>query len=105
MKTGRSEQIRVTISGALRGCPPLEGVADKQQSEANRHCLQGRFVQRLAWERGEGFPPSYKKKEAGILSKISIRFFNDRIAMQFTERSLELSIMELFEISEQLKNL
>lgn len=31
------------------------------------------------------------------MSKISIRFFNDRIAMQFTEHNLELSIMELFE--------
>ena len=38
------------------GVSPLEGVADKQQSGENRHCLQGRFVERLAWERGEGFP-------------------------------------------------
>ncbi len=47
--------------GALRGSfeknfAPLEGVADKQQSGGNRHCLQGRFVERLAWETGEGFP-------------------------------------------------
>ena len=46
---------RVIDSGALRGVP-AEGVADKQQSGENRHCLQGRFVERLAWERGEGFP-------------------------------------------------
>ena len=43
---------------------PLEGVADKQQSGENRHCLQGRFVERLAWERGEGFPPPQYTKGA-----------------------------------------
>ena len=42
--------------GALRGGPPLEGVADKQLSGAKRTWIQGRFVKRLAWERGEGFP-------------------------------------------------
>ena len=38
------------------GVSPLEGVADKQQSGEKRHCLQGRFAERLAWERGEDFP-------------------------------------------------
>lgn len=47
--------------GALRGCPPLEGVADKQQSGEKRPCLQGRFVERLAWERGEDLPLLYDK--------------------------------------------
>ena len=36
--------------------PPLEGVADKQQSGEKRPCLQGRFV-----ERGEGLPLLYDK--------------------------------------------
>ena len=49
------------LSGALRGCPPLKGVADKQQSGEKRPCLQGRFVERLAWERGEGLPLLYDK--------------------------------------------
>ena len=35
--------------------PPLEGVADKQQSGEKRPCLQGRFVERLAW--GRPSPP------------------------------------------------
>ena len=47
----------------MRGVP-AEGVADKQQSGENRHCLQGRFVERLAWERGEGFPPPQYTKGA-----------------------------------------
>ena len=34
------------------GATPGGGVAYKQQSGENRHCLQRRFVQRLAWERG-----------------------------------------------------
>ena len=38
------------------GVSPLEGVADKQQSGEKRHCLQGRFAERLAWKRGEDFP-------------------------------------------------
>ena len=38
------------------GVSPQEGVADKQQSGEKRHCLQGRFAERLAWERGEVFP-------------------------------------------------
>ena len=41
--------------------PPLEGVADKQQSGEKRPCLQGRFVERLAWERGEGLPLLFDK--------------------------------------------
>ena len=49
------------LSGVLRGSPPLEGVADKQQSGEKRPCLQGRFVERLAWERGEGLPLLYDK--------------------------------------------
>ncbi|QSI01922.1 hypothetical protein DYE50_04945 [Treponema ruminis] len=51
------------LFGALRGVP-AEGVADKQQSGENRRCLQRRFVERLAWERGEGFPLlNIKQKE------------------------------------------
>ena len=55
---------RAVSFGALRGCvkmnfAPLEGVADKQQSGENRLCLQRRFVERLAWEPGEGFPLLY----------------------------------------------
>ena len=42
---------------ALRAAiEPAEGVADKQQSGENRRCLQRRFVERLAWERGEDLP-------------------------------------------------
>ena len=38
------------------GVSPLEGVADKQQSGEKRHCLQGRFAERLAWSEGKTFP-------------------------------------------------
>ena len=42
---------------ALRAAiEPAEGVVDKQQSGEVRHCLQGRTVERLAWERGEDLP-------------------------------------------------
>ena len=40
----------------VAGVSPAEGVADKQQSGKNRHLFQGRFLERLAWETGEGFP-------------------------------------------------
>ncbi len=43
-------------SGGVAGVSPAEGVADKQQSGEKRPCLQGRFVERLAWERGGDFP-------------------------------------------------
>ena len=46
----------VIFFGGVAGVSPAEGVADKQQSGENRHCLQGRFLERLAWETGEGFP-------------------------------------------------
>ena len=44
------------ITGGVAGVSPAEGVADKQQSGEKRPCLQGRFVERLAWERGGDFP-------------------------------------------------
>ena len=52
----------------MRGVP-AEGVADKQQSGSNRRCLQGRFVERLAWERGEGFPLLKENKGATKMPK------------------------------------
>lgn len=44
------------IIGGVAGVSPAEGVADKQQSGKKRPCLQGRFVERLAWKRGGDFP-------------------------------------------------
>lgn len=51
------------LRAGVLGAEPLgEGVADKQQSGENRHCLQGRFMERLAWERGGDFPRRQNSK-------------------------------------------